>query len=483
MPEVYGTYKWRSEPNVSVLTSELFGCLGGNVESPWGSLIVVYNASSEGVAISVDSGAVPSNVIVNGYVPGKGWGYTENGVFTQYDAFRVCKLDESNFFPEDTYDWTFAQGNVTKITAKKWFKPTLVIPPGWADLGLPDGYYYDMLVEGVIRHGDCVTNAPILTVQLPSADLSYIGSDYAPVVVYRNGVWLVNEPVSFEYSIDWEPEEAIQQFMDANLTDTLPAVNITISFFSPSGDTTRLTKTLPQVTQYQASQSGGVQYFTFNSADGGHTNASYEIPTVTGKKLVGYSTQPNALIPEFPVETDGKLDVNWDSDTVLYEVYDRASPVPDTTFSINLYKNTGERKRVDKTDYLVTVGTISGALRAACDVQSPDILLEYSKFPDFNYVYIPAFGGRYYFVEKVVSAGKNLWQVSFTEDVLMSFKTGIKKLNAVIERQENDYNTLLADAAIPTAIGTVTDIIEFPVSFGLNSALTRPIVLSVFAGG
>ena len=255
--------------------------------------------------------------------------------------------------------------------------------------------------------------------------------------------------------VDVVPEDWLQ-WLRNNATPVF-----TVSVLSPDGSATRLTKTLPQVVKYQASQTDGVQYFTFDSADGSHTNASYEIPTVTGKKLVGYSTQPNALISEFPVVTDGKIDVNWDYDTVLYEVYDRAAPVPDTAFSINLYKNTGERKRVDKTDYLVTVGTISGAFRAACDVQSPDILLEYSKFPDFNYVYIPAFGGRYYFVEKVVSAGKNLWQVSFTEDVLMSFKTGIKKLNAVIERQENDYTLMMYDPKLPAKSNPQINIFPF----------------------
>lgn len=236
---------------------------------------------------------------------------------------------------------------------------------------------------------------------------------------------------------------------------------ISLSILSPDGSTTRLTRTLPQVTKYQASQSGGSQYFTFNSADGSFQNASYEIPTITGKKLVGYSTQPNSLLPELPAVTDGKIDVNWDSDTVLYEVWGRAAPVPDTAFSINLYKSSAERKRVNKADYLTTVGTISGALRDACSVQSPTILLEYAKFPDFNYVYIPAFGGRYYFVENVVSAGKNLWNISFTEDVLMSFKTGILKLSAVIERQENDYNLYLRDLKMPCSAQPKITILNF----------------------
>lgn len=261
---------------------------------------------------------------------------------------------------------------------------------------------------------------------------------------------------------------------------------ISFSILSHDGSATRLTRTLPQVTKYQASQSDGSQYFTFNSADGSFQNAAYEIPTVTGKKLVGYSTQPNSLIPEFPAVTNGKIDVNWDSDTVLYEVWDRAAPVPDTTFSINLYKSSAERKRVNKADYLTSVGTISGALRDVCSVQSPTILLEYAKFPDFNYVYIPAFGGRYYFVENVVSAGKNLWNISFTEDVLMSFKTGILKLSAVIERQENVYNLQLRDPLLPAQQNFTYSIIDSTFSFPFTTSGTSEVpncILTVVGTG
>lgn len=482
MPEVYGTYKWKSNPNIETLTSTLNNCIGGTTESPWGMMNVTYNASSSGILIAVVSGIVPVNVIVNGYVPSKGWGYTENGVFVPYDNFRICKVEEPAVFPEDAYEWTFVQMNVIKTTIKKWFKATLTIPPEW-DTSIA---YNDMLVEAVIKHGECITNAPTLTVMIPSADLNYLGADNSPIVLYKNGKWTVREPVSFEYSTDWIPDDYIQQFMDVNLTDTLPAITITVSILSPDGSATRLTRTLPQVTKYQASQSDGSQYFTFNSADGSFQNASYEIPTVTGKRLAGYSTQPNSLIPEFPAVTNGKIDVNWDSDTVLYEVWDRAAPVPNTTFSINLYKSSAERKRVNKADYLTSVGTISGALRDVCDVQSPTILLEYAKFPDFNYVYIPAFGGRYYFVDKYVSAGKNLWNITFTEDVLMSFKTGILKLSAVIERQENVYNLQLRDPLLPAQQNFTYSIIDSTFSFPFTTSGTSEVpncILTVVGTG
>lgn len=120
-----------------------------------------------------------------------------------------------------------------------------------------------------------------------------------------------------------------------------------------------------------------------------------------------------------------------------------------TSFDIALYQNIAENNRVDKTDYLTEVGTLSGAFRKECSLLSPSIEYQSEDIPTFNYVFIPAFN-RYYFVTSLTTVNKNLWRMDLKCDVLMTYKNGIALLTAIIARQENDYNDDLIDTEIPT---------------------------------
>ena len=125
---------------------------------------------------------------------------------------------------------------------------------------------------------------------------------------------------------------------------------------------------------------------------------------------------------------------------------------PSPVFSIILYQNKAEENRVNKTDYLTTVATLNGALRDACSVITPSIVIEMSSFPTFNYVGIPTFN-RYYFVQNITSITKNLWRIDLRADVLMTYKTGINALHAITARQEFDFNNLLTDNEMPVENG------------------------------
>jgi hypothetical protein len=119
-------------------------------------------------------------------------------------------------------------------------------------------------------------------------------------------------------------------------------------------------------------------------------------------------------------------------------------PEPLEGFTINLYKNTAENHRVDKTAYLTAVGGLDGALRHDTNLVSPIILIYYERLPDFNYVYIAPFK-RYYYVESVNIVRTNLYEISLSVDVLMTYREGIKKLDAFIVRNEHTYNDFLID--------------------------------------
>lgn len=113
-------------------------------------------------------------------------------------------------------------------------------------------------------------------------------------------------------------------------------------------------------------------------------------------------------------------------------------------FDIEFYQNSAEVNRVDKTDYLVGVGTLSGVLRDQCSMMTPSIVYRSDDVPNFNYVHIPIFN-RYYFVVNITSVSKNLWRMDLNCDVLMSFKTQIYALSGVIGRQEYAFNGELED--------------------------------------
>lgn len=111
---------------------------------------------------------------------------------------------------------------------------------------------------------------------------------------------------------------------------------------------------------------------------------------------------------------------------------------------INLYQNTAEQNRLDKTDYLKSVGTLNGTFREPTSVTSPSISIEMDGVPTFNYIYIPNFN-RYYYVTEITNLRKNVWQIDCTVDVLMSYKDAIRKCPARVERNQYEFNRLIQD--------------------------------------
>ena len=114
-----------------------------------------------------------------------------------------------------------------------------------------------------------------------------------------------------------------------------------------------------------------------------------------------------------------------------------------TSMTLNLYRNTAEKERVDKTSFLSVVGTLTGTLRRATSLLNPEIDINRDLI-DFNYVYIPIFN-RYYYVENVASLVTGMWRVSLRVDVLFSYRSEIAELSAYVDRQENNYNPELVD--------------------------------------
>ena len=111
--------------------------------------------------------------------------------------------------------------------------------------------------------------------------------------------------------------------------------------------------------------------------------------------------------------------------------------------SINLYTNTDDNNVVDKNPSLVA--TVTVAYNQAVDILNPIIIVESSSdLSGCNYAYISDLG-RYYFIDSIALMQGGMYQLSMHVDVLMTYASDIKDVNAVISRQENDFNLYLPD--------------------------------------
>lgn len=167
------------------------------------------------------------------------------------------------------------------------------------------------------------------------------------------------------------------------------------------------------------------------------TTASFTPPEIEHMEFKGLSKIPNSEIVDFNIGETYNVDFG-DNAISLYCVYEFVENV------IVLYQNSAERNRVDKTNYLTKIKTISGTVRDVTSIVNISILIEYDTVPNFNYCYLPAFR-RYYYITDVSTVNKNLWELSLSCDVLMSYKEAIKNCNGFIERNENLYNENIVD--------------------------------------
>ena len=152
----------------------------------------------------------------------------------------------------------------------------------------------------------------------------------------------------------------------------------------------------------------------------------------------------------------------------------------DSGFSIELFKNSSESNRVDKTNYIELIDVISGVIREQSSILNMVLTIEYDKVPNFNYVYIPIFN-RYYYVDDIVSVTNKLWAISLSVDVLMTYKTDILNQTAFITRNEKVYDEYLIDDK--RLIAQNVSITELDVTSNISLSPTRytnSCVLSAF---
>ena len=102
-------------------------------------------------------------------------------------------------------------------------------------------------------------------------------------------------------------------------------------------------------------------------------------------------------------------------------------------------------------------------LKKDTEITRPTIILNADTI-NFNYAYIDAFD-RFYYVTGVRNIGADRWEVDLKVDSLTSFTTDISNANAIVSRQENEWNLYLDDGSFKAYQVLQTYTKSFPTGF------------------
>lgn len=116
------------------------------------------------------------------------------------------------------------------------------------------------------------------------------------------------------------------------------------------------------------------------------------------------------------------------------------------SFAVTLQTNSSPKNQLDKS--LTSVLAVTGNLKEDSSVVDPIILVQapLSTIVNANYMTIPAFG-RSYFITDMISVRNSLVEIHAHCDVLTTYADAIRANDAIIYRQENDWNLYLDDGS------------------------------------
>ena len=154
----------------------------------------------------------------------------------------------------------------------------------------------------------------------------------------------------------------------------------------------------------------------------------------------------------------------------------------DNEFEIDFYNNTAETNRVDKTNYLTLINQVNGNLREETSLTDLVITIQQNEVPTFNYAFIKSFN-RYYYVTDITSVRNNLWEISLSVDVLMTYKEALLNCTGFIDRNESELSPFIVDNKRALEVGqeistdfVINSTFQFkPTSFSKNSFCTYAI--------
>ena len=114
--------------------------------------------------------------------------------------------------------------------------------------------------------------------------------------------------------------------------------------------------------------------------------------------------------------------------------------------NIEFYQNKSDDIVVSKS--LDSISTLSACeIKEDCSIINPVFLVSgsVSSFADVNYCYVPDFL-RYYYITDIKTAGNGMTEISCRVDVLMSFSAAFLGCEAIVARNQNEFNLMLDDS-------------------------------------
>ena len=88
-------------------------------------------------------------------------------------------------------------------------------------------------------------------------------------------------------------------------------------------------------------------------------------------------------------------------------------------------------------------------LKGEVDILHPTLIVKDVTIGSCNYMQIPDFNNRYYYIDSVITRNNGILEISGRVDVLMSHKTEILALGGIVSRQEVLYNAELKAGILP----------------------------------
>lgn len=177
----------------------------------------------------------------------------------------------------------------------------------------------------------------------------------------------------------------------------------------------------------------------------GTTLGTLDIPLTENQTVIGLGIDGSQEVFVPLNVTINNVDIEKYGENYTLNLYPIIVSTEDpTTFDIELYNMNCDKNKVDKTNDISIVSTLTGTLREQCDVMNPVITIETSRLPTFNYVYIPAFR-RYYFLNEVTVVSNALYRISLHVDVLMTYRNEIRSQKCMVARNEFTSDPMLVD--------------------------------------
>ena len=131
---------------------------------------------------------------------------------------------------------------------------------------------------------------------------------------------------------------------------------------------------------------------------------------------------------------------------------------------VQFFYNVSDPRCVNKT--LIDGDTFEGQARDQVSIMNPVVMFETEDVIKYNYAYIAEFE-RYYSIDNIVAYRNNLYEVTMTVDVLMSFRRDILDCVAVVDKQAMQENgdEYIDDGSLVTENIMFTEVLEFEGGF------------------